>query len=444
LKQDNGPFPARFPLRTRILVYLLLLHVVLAAISVVVLVEKPVLLLVFEGLFVLSLFVGYLLVRAFFVPLELIRTGAELMRERDFTTHFREVGQSEMDELIRIYNDMAERLRQERVQLEEKDLFIDKVVRASPTGMVVLEHDGTVADLNHSAARLLEAGGKELCGRKFDEVASPLGAILSGLEPEQSRVVSVRGRRLRCLRATFFDRGAPRSFYLIDELTAELRAIERAAYGKVIRMMSHEVRNSVGAVRSLLESCGTYGRQLSSEDRHDFEQALDVAAARLQHLNAFMDAIASVVRVPEPEKRPCDVLGLLGDLELLLRPELERRRIRLRWEAADPLADVALDKNQFEQVLVNVLRNAMEAIGESGEIVLASGRDGGRRWLAIRDSGPGIDDELRSGLSTPFFSTKRDGQGVGLTLSREILSRHGFHFGLDNRETGGAEFRIRF
>jgi nitrogen fixation/metabolism regulation signal transduction histidine kinase len=444
LKQGNGPPRARFSLRTRILVYLVLLHVVLASISVVVLLEEPVLLLVFEGLFVVSLVVGYLLVRAFFVPLELIRTGAELMRERDFTTHFREVGQSEMDELIRIYNEMAERLRQERVQLEERNLFIDQVVRASPTGVVVLEHDGSVADLNHSAARLLEAGGDELCGRKLDEVPSPLGTVLSGLEPEQSRVVSVRGRRLRCLRATFFDRGAPRSFYLVDELTAELRAIERAAYGKVIRMMSHEVRNSVGAVRSLLESCGTYGRQLSSEDRGDFEQALDVAASRLQHLNAFMDAIASVVRVPAPEKRPCDVLGLLGDLELLLRPELERRRIRLRWEAAEPLTDVALDKNQFEQVLVNVLRNAMEAIGEGGEIVLASGRDGGRRWLAIRDSGPGIDDELQAGLATPFFSTKRDGQGVGLTLSREILTRHGFHFALDNRETGGAEFRIRF
>jgi two-component system nitrogen regulation sensor histidine kinase NtrY len=434
----------RFSIRIRIVIYLVLLHAVLATISVVVLIEKPVLLLVFEALFLVSLAVGYLLVRAFFVPLELIRTGAELMRERDFTTRFREVGQTEMDELIRIYNDLAERLRQERIRLEERNLFIDKVVRASPTGVVVLDHHGCIADLNDSARRLLSYDGHDPLGRKIDEAAPPLGAILSALEPGESRVVSVHDRRLRCLRATFFDRGAPRSFYLIEELTAELRAIERAAYGKVIRMMSHEVRNSVGAVRSLLESCATYGGQLSEGDRGDFEQALDVAATRLRHLNGFMDAIASVVRVPEPDKRPCDVLALLRDLDLLLRPELDRRQIRLRWKSAEPLADVALDKNQFEQVLVNVLRNAMEAIGQDGEIVVASGRDDGKRWLAIRDSGPGIDDERRAGLLTPFFSTKRDGQGVGLTLSREILSRHGFAFSLDNRESGGAEFRIRF
>jgi signal transduction histidine kinase len=434
----------RWTLRAKILTYLVLLHVVLAAVCVVVLIERPALLLLFEALFVLSAIIGYLLVRAFFVPLELVRTGAELMRERDFSIHFRQVGQSEMDELIGIYNQMADRLREERIDLEERNLFIDKVVRASPTGIVVLNHDGRIADVNETAGRILGVAVDELVGRAAAEVTHPIVPTLAELDVDESRVVSVRGRRLRCRRAEFYDRGAPRSIFLIDELTEELREIERAAYSKVIRMMSHEVHNSVGAVRSLLESCSAYAGQLTPEDRGDFENALDVASTRLQHLSTFMSGLASVVRVPEPERRPCDLVELLRDLERLLAPELERRRIRLRWEAAEPLSDVALDKNQIEQVLVNVLRNAVEAIEEDGEIVVATGRDAGQRWLAIRDSGPGIDEELRAELLTPFFSTKRDGRGVGLTLSREILTQHELDFSLENHEGGGAEFRIRF
>ena len=105
---------------------------------------------------------------------------------------------------------------------------------------------------------------------------------------------------------------------------------------------------------------------------------------------------------------------------------------------------MSLDKNQIEEVLVNVLRNAMEAVGENGEIVVATGRNRDGAWLAIRDTGPGIDESLRTALFTPFFTTKPDGRGVGLTLSREILTLHRFDFRLENRPEGGAEFSIRF
>ena len=103
-----------------------------------------------------------------------------------------------------------------------------------------------------------------------------------------------------------------------------------------------------------------------------------------------------------------------------------------------------LDRNQIEQVLVNVLKNAMESIGEDGRIALRLVSDGERPVLAISDTGPGIPEEVRPLLFTPFFSTKRDGRGLGLTLIREILTAHGAGFGLENRAEGGAEFRVRF
>src|SRR4029077_15136335 len=137
---------------------------------------------------------------------------------------------------------------------------------------------------------------------------------------------------------------------------------------------------------------------------------------------------------------PTDLKRLIDEILLLLRPELDRRHIRVEWERAEPLADVELDRNQIEQVLMNVLKNAMESIGEDGKIVLRLDRSS----LAIRDSGAGISEEVRALLFTPFFSTKRNGRGLGLTLVQEILSAHGFEFSLGPGEGGGAEFRVGF
>jgi signal transduction histidine kinase len=219
-------------------------------------------------------------------------------------------------------------------------------------------------------------------------------------------------------------------------------------------MISHEVNNSVGAVSSLLESAaGLVAEQGGGEDGTErIAEALAVARARLGRLRKFVSGYAEVVRLPEPERRPCDVATLLDEILILLGPELARRRIEHRWTERADVPPIELDRNQMEQVLVNVLKNAMEAIGEDGTIELsltrgsggAGGRAGIRTTLAIRDSGPGLAPEVRERLFTPFFSTKRDGRGLGLTLAHEVLTRHGFDHTLRNRPEGGAELVIRF
>lgn len=425
-------------LRAKIIVYLVLIHAVLGVISFVVLREDPLWLLAVEGLFVLSVVLGFFLVRAFFVPLDLIRTGAELIGERDFTSQFREVGQPEMDELIRIYNRMIDRLREERLKLQEQHYFLEKILAASPAGIVTLDFDGRVASVNPAAERLLQA----VSGPALDAI--PIGG---------SEVLSLQGgQRIKVSRAEFFDRGFSRSFLLLEELTEELRASEKAAYGKLIRMMSHEINNSVGAVGSLLDSFRGYADQLEEEDRDDFLQATAVAITRLENLRAFMNGFAEVVRLPPPERRATGLRQLVDEILLLLRPDLDRRRIRVEWKESQPLPPIDLDRNQIEQVLVNVLKNAVESIGEDGRIVLRMGFEGaryggwdrGRPYLSIEDSGPGIPGDVQPLLFTPFFSTKRNGRGLGLTLVQEILSAHGFDFSLSPGEGGGAEFRVGF
>jgi two-component system nitrogen regulation sensor histidine kinase NtrY len=427
-------------LRAKIIVYLGLIHAVLAVISFVVLRENRLWLLAVEALFVLSIVFGVLLVRTFFVPLDLIRTGAELIGERDFTSQFREVGQPEMDALIRIYNQMIDRLREERLKLQEQHYFLEKVLAASPAGIVTLDFDGKVATLNPAAETLLQVTGEEARGKDLAALAAP-GSALAAIPEGGSEVLALAGgRRLKATRAELFDRGFPRGFLLLEELTEELRASEKAAYGKLIRMMSHEINNSVGAVGSLLDSFRGYGGDLKGEDRDDYLQGIAVAITRLENLRAFMNGFAEVVRLPPPDRRPTDLKRLVDEILILLRPELDRRRIQIEWGRAEPLPPIDLDRNQIEQVLVNVLKNALESIGEDGKILLRLEPGS----LSIQDSGSGISEEVRALLFTPFFSTKRNGRGLGLTLVQEILSAHGFEFSLGPVEGGGAEFRMGF
>jgi two-component system nitrogen regulation sensor histidine kinase NtrY len=432
-------------LRGRIVFYLVVLHVLMAAVALFLLRENRLWFLAVEVILVVSVFVASRLLRAFFVPLELIRTGAELMQERDFTSRFQPVGQPEMDQLIAVYNRMVDQLRSERLRTREQNELFDRLVEAAPAGVVISGLDGQITDLNPAAVLFLEAEGPHLVGHQIDELTTPLGQALATLPAGESQVVAFGdGRRVRCRRAEFRDHGFARSFFLIEELTDELRRSEKAAYGKLIRLMSHEVMNSVASVSSLLTSVRGFGTALAKEDREDFDRALGVAVERMQNLGGFMNGFADVVRLPAPELHECDLEELLSDIATLVEPGLTERRIRLVRERGKPLPRLQVDKNQLEQVLLNLIKNAAEAIDEDGRVTLRSGRDGWHGWLEVEDTGPGIAPEAREELFTPFFTTKADGCGLGLMVVKEVLSGHGFAFSLENTAAGGARFRIVF
>ncbi|HET8775951.1 MAG TPA: ATP-binding protein [Thermoanaerobaculia bacterium] len=410
-------------LRAKIIAYVVALHLVLGVASAFVLLEQPLLLFAVEAVFALSVAISVRLIRGLFVPLDLLETGGELIAERDFTSRFVPIGQPEMDTLIEVYNRMIDRLREERLAAEEQQQLLQKLVDASPAGIVICDFEGRVQQLNPAARRILGPDG-----------------TLPEIAPGQSRLVQHHGaRRVRVTRGEFRDRGFAKSFYLLEEMTEELRLSEKGAYEKLIRMMSHEVNNSVGAVRSLLESSLRYAPQVGEADRDDFTSALQIASARIDALNRFMAAFADVVRIPPPVKGTASIAELVERVAALLRPELADRSIRIELSLADR-GSYSVDASQLEQVVLNIFRNAIEAVQRDGEI-RASLHDG---VLTIADTGPGITPSARDALFTPFFTTKRDGRGLGLTIVQEILANHGLAFELRNARAGGGEFEIRF
>ncbi|MBT4612332.1 MAG: PAS domain-containing protein [Gemmatimonadetes bacterium] len=430
-------------LRTKFIVYLVVLHAAFAAVTWHWLQGERGWLLLVEAFYVLSMGVGIALIRRFWIPLDLIRTGAELIAERDFTSRFLEVGQPEMDQLVRVYNRMIDQLREERLRLQEQHFFMDKILASAPSGIVTLDFDGRIALANPSAERLLGAASDVLVGKPLTEITSLIAGALAAIDPGQSQVLPLRGqRRVRCHRGQFIDRGFTRDFYLMEELTDELRQSEKAAYEKVIRLLSHEVNNSVGAVNSLLNSCLVYADQLKSEDREDYVTAMRVAINRTADLNAFMAGFADVIRLPDPQLQQVDLHVLLEEIQLLMSAQ-GSSEIDWVWDVVDAPDLISMDKNQMEQVLVNIFKNALEAIGEVGRIAIRIDRAGEDPRLVIEDTGCGIDTIVQQQLFTPFFSTKAQGQGLGLTMVSEILTRHGFEFSLESQD-GATQFEIVF
>lgn len=422
-------------LRLRLGLQLALLHAVLAAASYFAWQDEPLRLALAEAGLLLSATVAVYLVSRVDLHRRLVAEGRDLLRDEDFGARLREVGLEEVDALVRLFNATIERLREERVRTREQEAFLERLVEASPTAIILLDLDDRVATVNPAGRELL-ATDRPLAGQPLVGLPEPFGAALDQLEDRTSTVIAVGARRFKASRARFWDRGFPRSFLLLAELTEELRRSEREAWGRLVRTISHEVNNSAGAVASLLDSC----RAELAEGRagREVEEALAAGARRIRALESFVAGYAEVVRLPPPDRRPLDLSALLGDLLVVLGPELRERSVTVGWERHQQPVWISADANQLERVLVNVIRNAAESIGQGGTIRLDLACRAGVATLRVVDDGAGIEPAALERLFTPFFSTKRDGRGLGLTLVREILAAHDFAFALEPGPGEGA------
>jgi two-component system nitrogen regulation sensor histidine kinase NtrY len=431
-------------LKVRLIAYLAAVH---AAVAAVLLWQRAVLgwwLFPLEIALVASFLIGQRWLRAQAAQAGVARTFIDVVAAGEYGARYPPVANREVDGVIEIYNRVLATLQQERFRIGEQRGFAEKFLQDTPAGVLIFDFDGRITLANPRARALLGlAGDADLAGRALGDLDSPVAKALATLAIDEPRMITdAAGRRLRCRLAQFADRGFARSYVLIEELTAELNRSERQTYEKLIRMMSHEVTNTVAATNSLLESCRAYAKELGNpESRADYENALDVAITRNRNLNEFTQGFSELVKLPEPRREDVDIRELLRAMQTMFRAELERRSIGLEMSVADDLPRVSMDRNQMDQVLMNVIKNAAEAIDRGGRIEIAARRGAGFVDLSVTDTGPGLSDEIKERLFTPFYTSKKHGQGLGLMLVKEILTQHGFGFSLEAAE-GRTRFRI--
>ena len=393
-----------------------------------------------EGLVLLILCYLPFFYRKIVKPLNSIGSGMELLREQDFSSRLSPVGQYEADRIVNVYNRMMEQQKNERLRLREQNNFLDLLIKASPMGVILTTLDEDLSELNPMAQKMLGVRQEDVLGKKMNEIDSPLAAELANVPKGETATVRLNDSNIyRCTHSSFIDRGFQHPFFLIESLTDEVMKAEKKAYEKVIRMIAHEVNNTTAGITSTLD---TVEQALSTEEgMDDICDVMRVCIERCFSMSRFITRFADVVKIPEPTLTPVDLNDLAFTCKRFMEGMCTDRNIKLRLEIDETLKEVKMDASLFEQVLVNIIKNAAESIEKDGEIIV---RTLSPAIVEVVDNGKGISKEVEAKLFSPFFSTKPNGQGIGLIFIREVLMRHGCTFSLRTYADGLTRFRILF
>lgn len=369
--------------------------------------------------------------------------GMKLLNEQDFSTRIRPVKNKEALEMASVFNRMMETLRSERLSVREKNRFLDLLIQASPQGIIILDFNDRITDINTSGQRLLHISGfQSVKGKTLKEAGFELAKTLAEMRKDEDIIVRDSGVNiLRCIRSSFVDQGFEHPFILIEELTRELLQVEKESYERIIRMMSHEVNNSVGAIGATLNVVSDIIKIDEKNEWSDLLPAVEASSERCKHLAQFISNLAHVVKLPEPSRSQISLNEQARAVNALTHIECEQRNIKLTLSLDDQDSFIYVDGIQFEQVLVNIIKNAYESIDRNGEIKIITRSF--PRSITIQDNGPGIPEDIREKLFTSFFTTKAFGQGIGLTFVRDVLINHGLKFSLTT-ENGWTRFIIDF
>ena len=342
----------------------------------------------------------------------------------------------EIGEVLAAHNDLGKALRAQRSELVQRERLLDTITENSPIAMVLVDGHGRVAFANLAARHLL-GGGRSFLGQDFAallaQAAEPLRrAAQAGHDSLFQVEIDSVEETFRLAQRSFELQGREHRLYLLERITRELSRQEVGIWKKLIRVVSHELNNSLAPISSLAQS----GAQLVHRgDAAQLSAAFERIGERAQHLYEFISGYSAVAKLPAPLPAPVDWRGLLEDIA-------QQRHFRI----VEPLPAEPgwFDRAQLEQVLINLLKNAEESGSPAAGIEVAVTQLRRRHHVEVRDRGTGMSETVMAQALLPFYSTKRSGTGLGLALAREIAEAHGGHVRLANREGGGLVVTLEF
>jgi two-component system nitrogen regulation sensor histidine kinase NtrY len=354
--------------------------------------------------------------------------GVRGFRDEDFSLRLAVSGSDEISDLLRVYNEMGDVLRSQRTDTVQKELLLDTILQGSPVAIILTNPVERIVYANRAARELI---GQPLDGRPLGEVMSQLPAAMRDAMTGDRDVLftlpgSDREETFHVMRRSFRLNTQPHAMLMIERLTPELRRQEVAVWKTAIRTMSHELNNSLAPISSLMHTVKHVSGK--PEHAHHLEEIYGTIDERLAHLRSFLERYAEFARLPAPRRERVAWSDLIEEVRRLYPFDL---RGSARGEAN-------VDRAQMQQVLINLLKNAVESGSTASEIALEITQAAGGTQLRVLDRGTGMAESTRRQAILPFYSTKPTGTGLGLAICNEIIDAHGGRLSLHGREGGGT------
>ncbi|MFT4924349.1 MAG: two-component system nitrogen regulation sensor histidine kinase NtrY [Phenylobacterium sp.] len=391
------------------------------------------------GLLLLALLLGYgltrLATRRLAYMLNALEMGLLNFKDNDFSISL-PVGQDdELSRLASLYNQVGEILRKERQSIYQRELLLDKVIQSSPLSMVLTDDKQHVLYSN-IAARHLFNQGKGFEGINFYQlIETAPQSIRQAITSGKDGLFSIGGesneqeeQTYHLSQSQFLLNARQHRLYLFKQLTKELNRQEVSIWKKVIRVISHELNNSLAPMSSMAHS----GKLLVKDDKK-LNLIFNTIEDRVKHLNAFIQGYATFSRLPLPQQKDVNwadyIKGLKQQVSFVIKGEI-------------PQGSGFFDPAQLEQVLINLIKNAAESGSDTDDIELCISKPSSAYQLTLTDRGSGMSDKVLQSALLPFYSTKQTGTGLGLPLCREIVEAHGGKMALNNRQGGGLQVSV--
>ncbi|GAB2521784.1 sensor histidine kinase [Microbulbifer agarilyticus] len=394
--------------------------------------------LVWSGGLLLGLTTAFLLMRPIThkinQALQSLQGGLLNFRDGDFSISLALDSHDQFGELAALYNEVGEILRRERAHIHQRELLLDTVIQSSPLALLLIDQSQHVIYANTSARHLLHQG-RPLQGHLLSQILphSPR-ELAQAIEHEQDGLISYLDgeatHTMHISNSTFVLNAQKHRLVLLREMTRELTRAEVQVWKKVIRLISHELNNSLAPISSMAHS----GKLLSEKiDSQQLAGVFDVIAERCKHLTEFTQGYARFAKLPPPVCEEVSWDTLISRLQPL-QPFTLRDTLPSRPGYFDP--------TQLEQALLNLLKNAAESGSTQEDISVRIQTDSHGQLLTVADRGTGMSDQVLQQALLPFYSTKPGGVGLGLALCREIADAHGGQVQLHNRAEGGLRVTI--